>query len=180
MSESAQPSPGVPLEQQLSPLLSSGGLSLLRQDLDGYMTDLPQANEIIKLQLYDILNKYQLKTYSMLLFSSRVGVLSIWTVISLIGTGIGFILWFLRIPQHTLLSLLIPPAYAQDKLDPLKGDIILGIFIALLITYILSVWVLLFQRTPNETARQFADFMAKGLFGVFVGALGTYLGLTHT
>jgi hypothetical protein len=51
------------------------------------------------------------------------------------------------------------------------------IFVVLLITFLTSLFVIFFRANPTERAVQFADFAAKGQFGVFIGAVMTYLGI---
>ncbi len=166
-------------EEKVPSRLDSYSSAILKEHFKWVTDSLLDATEAIKLQIYTLFNAFRIATYSELSLSSRLSVLSPWTIISVTGAMLGFIVWFLKVPHLNALSLLITPAYADDKPDPYKSYIILTIFIALLITFILSIWVLLFKKEPSERALQFADFMAKGLFGVFVGALGTYLGIAH-
>jgi hypothetical protein len=87
--------------------------------------------------------------------------------------------WFLLPPIHFQNIAIISQAFAAPAtasgFDP-KPWIHLAIFVALFVTFIVSIWVNYFGQT--DKAADQAGTVAKTLLGFFIGAATNYLGIT--
>jgi hypothetical protein len=167
-------------ERVLEEPLDKYDIELVRQFIEVKLERLPESTEELKAKFFEVLENVSTKVYFMMSASSRLGRMSLPLVVSLVGSIVCFVIWLAKIPPIHLSALLTTAAYSaplESPVDPYKPYIMLAIFVVLVGTFILSIWVLFFKKLPSTGALQFADFMAKGLFGVFVGAFATYLGI---
>jgi hypothetical protein len=144
---------------------------------------LSETTERTRIDIYRKLEKATSHAYFLLSPPSRTSVMSIPSLICQLGSAVGFLIWFWKTPSLRLSDLLsITSAYAQAGNPPapdFKPYIFLGIFIVLLMTFLVSLWILYFYKPTysNTKATETADSIVKGTFGFFLGAGATYLGV---
>jgi hypothetical protein len=149
-------------ERQILPWIAGEGLT---------------SQDSLKLAVYMRIAECERAVFGILSPASRLSALGIYFRLSGVGCFIGFVIWLFKIPPIRLSELFIPSAYADVngiQID-VKTGMVLVLFVILVFVFLLSLWVVLFK--PDSKGRDTADMFVKGLFGVFVGAVATYLGV---
>jgi hypothetical protein len=149
-------------EEQIIPWAAQEGLS---------------GPESLKLAVYMRIGTCERVIFGILSPASRLSALGIYFSVSVIGCMMGFVIWLFKIPPIRLSELFIQSAHADTNGPPIdvKTGMIVILFLILVFVFLLSLWVVLMK--PDSKGRDTADMFVKGLFGVFVGAVATYLGV---
>jgi Ca2+/Na+ antiporter len=153
------------------PREASAELRPARRQLEPLKSDLDQFRDSVNSALV---------LYSRLPARLRFRVTEPSTLYSQAMVFAGFVVWGVQLfrPLARFGLLLVSPAYAADSVasGPTPKDLIhFGIFVALFITYGLSIYVQYFGK--NTKAVDSAGTVSKTLLGFFIGAATNYLGI---